>query len=234
MNRRSRAFEALHVDVLRSASLPICVALGVLCAAKIARVYFDIPWFHMMGDPAAITGWPFYLGFVSNAGALLWAAAASIFFFSYHLHRTSGGDAEWGRFALCSGLLVGLLGLDDIFMLHEAVIPKYTPISQTLFVAMYAGLAALYVVRFASLIAQTAYPLLVGAVAMLAVSVGLDQMKDIFSIVVFGQGYLEDAAKLLGIGTWLSYAVHTSTALFRRECTVPAQRARAPEPTSDS
>ncbi|HEV3011089.1 MAG TPA: hypothetical protein VGX52_18850 [Burkholderiales bacterium] len=210
--------------------LPACVALCVLGAAVIARACFGIPWRHMMGDPAAITGWPFYLGFVSNAGALLWAAGASIFLFSYYVHRTSGGDAQWGRFLLCSALFVGLLGLDDMFMLHDEVIPDYTPISQTLVVASYAGLAALYVVRFAPLIAQTAYPVFVAAIALLAFSAGIDQIQDRISIVMLGKGFWEDAAKLLGIATWLSYAVHTSAAVLRRErapAVEPVRAARA-------
>jgi hypothetical protein len=208
----------------RLAWLPIGVALGILGAAVIARACFDIPWREVMADPAAVTGRPFYLGFVSNVGALLWAAGASIFLFSYHVHRTSGHDAEWGRFLLCSGLFVGLLGVDDMFMLHDYAIPRYTPISQTLVVASYAGLAALYTIRFAPLIAQTAYPVFVAAMAMLAFSAGLDQIQDRFSIAMFGKGFWEDAAKLLGIATWLSYAVQTSAAVLRRE------RAPAPEP----
>jgi len=229
MKHQQRVFAALRLEVFRSASLPIWAALGVvLGAAVIARVHFEIPFHHTMGDPANVTGWPFYLGFVSNVGALLWAAAASIFLFSFYVHRSSGGDAEWGRFLLCSGLFVGLLGLDDLFMLHEQVFPNYLSVSQSLVVASYAGLAALYVARFAALIAQTAYPVFVAAIAMLAASAALDQIQDHFSIAFTGAGFCEDAAKLLGIGTWLSYAIHTSAALLRGEYAAlhaPARRA---------
>jgi hypothetical protein len=216
MKRQQRVFAALRLEVFRSASLPIWAALClVLGAAVIARVHFEIPWQHMMGDPAVATGWPFYLGFVSNVGAVLWAAAASIFLFTFYVHRSSGGDAQWGRFALCSGLFVGLLGLDDLFMLHDEVFPEYFSISQSLVVASYAGLATLYVARFAALIAQTAYPVFVAAIAMLGASAALDQIQDHFSIAFVGREFVEDAAKLLGIGTWLSYAIHTSAALLR-------------------
>jgi hypothetical protein len=210
--------------------LPICVALGVLAAAVIARACFGIPWLHVMGDPAGVTGWPFYLGFVSNAGAVLWTAGASIFFFSYCVHRANGGDPQWGRFLLCSGLFVALLGVDDLFMLHDQAIPNYTGVSQTLVVASYAGVAALYVVRFAPLIAQTAYPVFVAAIALLGFSAGLDQIQDRFAFDFAGKGFWEDAAKLLGIGTWLSYAVHTAAALLSRRSTAAAQTAAATLP----
>ena len=230
MKRQQRVSGALHVAVFRSASLPIWAALGVVLGAAVtARVHFDIPWQHIIGDPAAVTGSPFYVGFVSNVGALLWAAGATIFLFSFHVHRSRGGDAEWGRFLLCSGLFVGLLGLDDLFMLHEEAFPEYLSISQLLVVASYAGLAALYVARFAAVIAQTAYPVFVVAIAMLAASVALDQIQDHFSIAFVGSAFCEDAAKLLGIGTWLSYAMHTSAALLRGEYAV-LHTAREPRP----
>jgi hypothetical protein len=218
MKRQQRVFGALRLDVFRSASLPIWAALGVvLGAAAIARMHFDIPWRQMMGDPAAATGAPFYVGFVSNVGAVLWAAAASIFLFTSYVHRSRGGDAEWGRFLLCSGLFVGMLGLDDLFMLHEEVFPEYLSIGQLLVVASYGGLAALYVTRFALVIERTAYPVLVAAVAMLAASVALDQIQDHFSVAFVAREFWEDGAKLIGIGTWLSYAIHTSAALLRGE-----------------
>jgi hypothetical protein len=218
MSRKQRFFGALRLEVFRSASLPIWAALCVvLGAAVVARVHFGIPFHHTMGDPANTTGWPFYLGFVSNVGALLWAAAASIFLFSFCVHRRSGGDAQWGRFLLWSGLFVGLLGIDDLFMLHDQVFPDYLSISQPLVVASYAVLASLYLVRFAPVIARTAYPVFIAAMGMLAASAALDQSKDLFSVAFAGAAFCEDAAKLLGIGTWLSYAIHTCAAVLRHE-----------------
>jgi hypothetical protein len=236
MNSKLPLSRMLRLEVFRSTSLPIWAALSiVLGAAVIGQVRFGIPLGHTMGDPAAVAGWPFYLGFVSNVGALLWAAAASIFLFSFYLHRSSRGDAEWGRFLLCSGLFVSVLGVDDLFMLHEEVFPYYLSIPQLLVIASYGVLASLYLVRFASSLAQTAYPVFLAAMGMLAASAGLDQMKDLLAVDFVGAGSCEDAAKLLGIGTWLSYAIHTSVAVLRREQTSPrtagqndALRARAP------
>ena len=218
MSHRERISRALRLDVFRSASLPIWAGLSVvLGAAIIARVHFDIPWQHMMGDPAVITHSPFYFGFVSNVGALLWAATASIFLFAFHVHRSSGGDAECGRFLLYSGLFVAILGIDDFFMLHDQVFPDYLSVSQSLVVAAYAVIALLYVWRFTPVIARTAYPVLVAAMGMLAASAALDQFQDRFSYAFVGRGFWEDAAKLAGIGTWLSYAIHTAAAALREE-----------------
>lgn len=216
MKRRLPVLPPFQLEIFRSTTLPIWAALcAVLGAAVFGRLKFQIPLHLMMGDPAATTGAPFYLGFVSNVGAVLWAAAASVFLFSFYVHRSSSGDVEWGRFLLCSGLFVGVLGLDDLFMLHDQVFPDYLSVGQSLVVATYAVLAFIYVARFASVIAQTAYPVFISAVGMLAASVALDQLSDRFSFSFFGSSFCEDAAKLLGIGTWLSYAIHTAAAVLR-------------------
>lgn len=204
---------SLRLDVFRAITLPIWVVLcAVLGAAVFGRLQFGISWQVMMGDPAAATGAPFYLGFVSNVGAMLWASAASVFLFGFRVHRSSSGDSEWGRFLLYSGVFVGVLGIDDLFMLHDQVFPDYLSVDQSLVIATYAVLASLYAMRFASLIAQTAYPVLIAAMGLLAVSATLDQLSDNFSMSFRGEPFCEDAAKLLGIGAWLSYAIHTAAA----------------------
>ena len=197
-------------QVFRSVGLPIWATLGaVLALAVTAKVRFGIPWHYTMGDPATTVGWPFYVGFVSNTGAMAWTATASIFLFRFYTHRTAGGDARWGRFLLWSGAFVALLGLDDLFLLHDQAFPKYLSIGQPVILAIYGLLAGVYLLRFAPQIARTAFPVFLLAFALLGSSVALDQMQDHLSIYPPGSGFLEDALKLLGIGTWLSYAIHT-------------------------
>lgn len=200
----------MAIQVFRSVSLPIWAVLcAVLAVAVVAKVGFAIPWHHTMGDPATTVGWPFYLGFVSNTGAMAWTAIASIFLFRFYTHRAAGGDAQWGRFLLWSGAFAALLGLDDLFLLHDQAFPKHLAIGQPVVLGAYGLLACVYLVRFAPQIARTAFPVFALALALLGASVVLDQMQDHLSIYPPGSGFLEDALKLLGIGTWLSYAIHT-------------------------
>lgn len=216
MKCRLALVTSLRLDVFRAITLPIWVVLWtVLGVAVFGRLQFGIPWQVMMGDPAAATGAPFYLGFVSNVGAMLWASAASVFLFGFRVHRSSS-DLEWGRFLLYSGVFVGVLGIDDLFMLHDQVFPDYLSVDQSLVIATYAVLALLYAMRFATLIAQTAYPVLIAAMGLLAASATLDQLSDNFSMSFRGEPFCEDAAKLLGIGAWLSYAIHTAAAAPRQ------------------
>jgi hypothetical protein len=202
------------LDVARRVSLPIWIALGAaLAAAVLVKVRMDVPWYFVMGDPATTTRSPFFLGFISNVGALAWTATATVFLFRHFLERTVAGPSAWSRFLLCSGLFVALLGLDDLFLIHDQVVPDYLSASQGAVVAAYAAAGCAYLGVFRHQIALTAYPVLFAAFALLAISVGLDQLQDRWSIYLPASGFLEDAAKLLGVGTWLSYALHTCATL---------------------
>lgn len=204
----------LRWDVFRSVSVPIWLVLGaVLAAAILAKVRLDVPWYFVMGDPATATGWPFFVGFVSNVGVVMWAAIATVFLFRHHVERAAQGPSEWSRFLLWSGVFAAVLGLDDLFLLHDQVLPDYLSIGQSLVVGLYVVLCLGYLLRFSGQIARTAYPVFMAALGLLAVSVGLDQLQDRWSVYLPASGFLEDAAKLLGIGTWLSYALHTCARL---------------------
>ena len=58
---------------------------------------------------------------------------------------------------------------------------------------------------------------------LLAASATLDQLSDNFSISFRGEPFCEDAAKLLGIGAWMSYAIHTAAAV---KCAISCNRSQ--------
>lgn len=209
--RLSRTFRA---EVFRRVSVPIWIALcGVLAAAVLAKVGLGVPWYYVMGDPATATGSPFFVGLVSNVGVVMWTAIATLFLFRHHVERVAQDDSGWAPFLLWSGLFTAALGLDDLFLVHEEVLPHYLGVGQPIVLGAYAIACCTYLLRFAGHIARTAYPVFFVALALLAVSVALDQLQDQWSIYLPASGFLEDAAKLLGIGTWLSYALHTCATL---------------------
>jgi hypothetical protein len=187
--------------------VPIWAVLAALLAAAVAvKVRTDVPWHHVMGDPATTTGWPFWVGFISNAGAIVWAATSAIFFVARRLER----DAVRHRFLLASGLFVAMLGVDDLFLLHEQAFPGLLGVPQTAVLAAYAVLAIAYAWTFRAQILATPYPLFLLAAVLLGTSVALDQLMDRFEIYLPASGFLEDACKLLGIGAWLAYAWRTA------------------------
>lgn len=186
----------------------IWAALALVLAAAVAvKVRMDVPWFHVMGDPATTTGWPFFVGFVSNVGAMLWTATATVFLVAWRLRRSPGGEPGEARFLLASGLFVALLGIDDLFLLHDQAFPDYLGIRQTWVLAAYGALGLSYAWFFRARLRTGPVVLFAAAMALLASSVALDQLMDRFEIYLPASGFLEDAAKLLGIGTWLAYAL---------------------------
>lgn len=205
-------FDRQRPALLRTAFWLSVTLVPVLAVAAYARARFGMPWAHLLGDPATALEAPFYIGFVSNVGILLWAAAASVFLFGALLLGRRGGDAGWRRFLLCSGLLAAWLGLDDLFLLHDVVFPELLSIPQPAVAGAHAALTLVYLACFAPLILRTDFLVLLLAFGLLAASLALDQLDAVRALVPIAAALWEDAAKLLGIGAWLSYSVATTAA----------------------
>jgi hypothetical protein len=70
----------------------VAIAAAVLLAvAFIAHRVTGIPTTDFTRDPTALMGAPFYTGWVSTVGVLLWAAAAAIALFVASLLRGDAG-----------------------------------------------------------------------------------------------------------------------------------------------
>ncbi|CAA9358267.1 MAG: hypothetical protein AVDCRST_MAG68-4154 [uncultured Gemmatimonadetes bacterium] len=203
--RRERLRAALRVLLggLVFAAAVMCGTAGLYLAA-------GIPVAHLLKDPGALRPGPWYLGAVSYVGILLWCAAATVCLFTRGLLREPG-HAELRRFLLGSALLSALLGLDDLFMLHDQVAPDYFGVSEKVIVLAYGAAALGYVVRFREMVERSPYFLLLVAGGFFALSVGVDAMDlDDGRILM-----VEDGAKLAGITAWLSYFAQCSADAIR-------------------
>ncbi len=93
-----------------------------------------------------------------------------------------------------------VLGLDDIFLLHESVFP-HLGIPEKVVYASYAGFVLLYLLWFYSVILNTEYILLMVALILFFASIVLDN----FTPPGFNPYLLEDGAKMAGIVNWFFY-----------------------------
>lgn len=177
---------------------PVVLALGVLA---LVRKFTGIPLPVFMEDPAATMETPFYVGIVSNVGILLWCAAAAICFFCAAILFKARGDKNQQTFFLCSGLLISALMLDDLFMLHESILPDYLGVPQNLVQTSYAVMALLYVRRFWKMIFNAEHAMLFLAFGLLGFSV----LCDVVPFRVTAHALFEDGSKLLGIASFLIY-----------------------------
>jgi hypothetical protein len=185
--------------------LPLILCAGLPLAAAFAVGLAELDLVAMLfRDPAASTNSPPYLGFFSQLAVLgWWAGAVSSLLAATVLPRSRA------RFVLLSaGALTGLLTLDDLFMLHEEVLP-HLGLPERFVYAFYCIALAAYLLGCKSFHRSMDWPLLLASFALLGTSVAVDLVAD------FGRYTLliEDGTKFAGITAWSGYH-----ALAARRC----------------
>lgn len=167
----------------------------------------DIRNRHLIMDPAALVGFPFYYGIFTYLAVLLWGAAATVCLFAYVLLRSS--DRDRARYFLTAGLFTTILCVDDLLMLHEDVLPFQLGIDELIVVTVYGGLAIAWIVRWYAVIVTEGPGLLVASGIFLGASALLDVWDPGVDIVI------EDGFKLLGIGCWLGHFARAAARVLR-------------------
>ena len=131
------------------------LAIFLILIVAIASYYLNIPIYRFTRDPLAIAGGHPFLGIVSNIGVILWSATAAICFFSYAILKTSKKSHDARSFIVAGGFMSLLLLLDDLFMLHERIYPKYLGSSEIIVFLFYGSLLLLYLVKYRLYIIKT-------------------------------------------------------------------------------
>lgn len=146
-----------------------------------------------------------YYGFISNLGVMLWSGTATVLLvLAVVFYKTS--KKELFYFAASSGVLTGWLALDDMFMVHELVLPSFG-VPQNLVLASYILLTVIYIITSWRIILQSDFWILfIGGLA-LSISVFVDTY---FHSLTPSLVYLEDSAKFFGIVCWASFHITTS------------------------
>lgn len=144
-----------------------------------------------------------YYGLISNTGLILWIGASAVCLLVGLAFLSHAGSDSFTRFALSAGALSGWIALDDMFLVHEKVMPALG-VPQTLVVLSYVGLALLYVATSWRFVLRHHWWLLFLGGGALGVSVFVDL---VFHSVAPVFVYLEDSAKFFGIVCWCSFHV---------------------------
>jgi len=174
--------------------------------------YFDQPVKRFTSDPADISDTHPFNGFLSNVGVVLWFSTCAISFFAYYFGRLTGKNNDLLKLLLYSGMLTLLLGVDDLFMLHEYILPETLHIPQLIVYAIYGLIVSAYFLLFYKQILVTKYNMLLLALFLLGSSVACDVLLPSRGL----QYILEDGFKVLGIFTWLIYFIQTSVFILSR------------------
>lgn len=180
-----------------TALLSIVILLGI---------EYNIELDHFTQDPAAITNSPFFIGFFSNVGVMLWCASAVVCMFAWRAIPAMEQTKSVRAFLLYSSLLSFLLLFDDLFMMHEEVFPVYFGIPENAVYLFYLNLALIYAVAFKEIIFRSEYILLILA----AVLIGISTVIDTVPMPIPEDSFLEDTFKLFGIVSWFLFFVRFS------------------------
>lgn len=183
--------------LMRVTALAYVIALGLLLLAVVAASWQQVPVGDLTRDPAVVLDGHPFTGAISFIGVLCWSATASICLFASGLeNRRSAPDQASFLFAAAG--LTGLLLVDDLFMLHDWILPVYLGIPEFFIYLTYALLALAYVIFYRQIILDHAAWLFAAAALFFALSVGTDLvMPDGPAIYIW-----EDGFKFLGIISW--------------------------------
>ena len=114
-----------HWKQLQGISKPLL--LTYLPAIVMLLVVFLQPrdtWRILLQDPAAYFDLPFYSGLVSHLGVFLWVVSGVVAIFSSCAGQQLGRDLQRVRLLRNMGLFSLVLGIDDMFLLHELALPS--------------------------------------------------------------------------------------------------------------
>lgn len=186
------------------------------------------PWVapgDLLRDPLAVaemseTCCKVYFGAVSSLGVLVWSAGAAVCMFTAALiYRLRGVTADT-IFMLSAGLLTAVMVIDDLYLVHENVLPALG-VPQPITYAAYGLCGLIYVLLSWRRIMSARYVLLAAAIGLLATSVTIDWF---FHSDHALRILLEDGAKLVGIFAWTAFHAAAAWALIVQNLLSPQSR----------
>ena len=188
----------------------ILPSIIILAFIAIMNLFFGVPVTALMRDVAAIAKInPFY-GVISELGLYLWCATGAICIFASVLIGKKQRNKA-ASFLCYSGFLAFYLMIDDAFLLHEHVLPKYLNITEIFVYCILGSTVICYLIIYRDFILKTTnYMLLVFALILLSLSVFFDTIGLYFFPTSQLQFFVEDGCKWLGIATYCSYYINTA------------------------
>jgi hypothetical protein len=175
--------------------------LGLVAAAWLGAELVDRSFSNVTHDPLAVAKEPFYVGALSNVGVLVWWTAAVACAVTAAVLWRSRRDVAAPLGA--AGLLAAALTADDLFMVHDVILPDYLHVPEPVTYAAYVAAATAFAVAYRTFLSRTRWALLALVLLFFACSVVIDWLvSDEREEQLAG---VEDVFKLFGIVTWAAY-----------------------------
>ena len=183
-------------------------AILLILIVAIANYYLDSDIAFFFKDPLANTGINPFCGIISNIGVIVWSFSVAICFFSYFLLKTSKKHHDVLGFIVFGGFISLVLLLDDLFMFHEIIYPRYFGVSEKIVFSFYGMMMFFYLVKFRKLLIETEFIFLLLVVFFFSLSILVDLFlpESLFPKFLHPWYLLfEDGPKFLGIVSWFGY-----------------------------
>lgn len=203
---------------VRQARSPLLVTAAVSMAGFFVARANNVPADHLTRDVVSVSRAAAYVGVFSTIGVMLWVASGVLALATASAAATADrADVKRnGRFLWCFGLGCLSLGFDDVFVVHDRLLPRYLGIPEKLIFAVYFLAVVGLFWRFrAALVSQAHRALLYLAVGLLAASIAVDAAPHEFlGVPLRTVEYFEDTLKLMGLSVLLTYSVSTCRSLW--------------------
>ncbi|MBN3519775.1 hypothetical protein JYB62_07145 [Algoriphagus lutimaris] len=158
----------------------------------------------------------FYIGLLSNIGVIFWCFTAAILFFSAKLAKDYGKPKKVMQFFFYSGILTAFFLVDDLFLMHDVIIPYFLHISEKFLYLFYGFYVLALFYLFREIIKESDYLLFLLAFLSMTGSVITDVILTLGFTVK--ETYLfEDGLKFIGIISWFVYFARTSYNKLKHE-----------------
>ncbi|MBE0682504.1 MAG: hypothetical protein IH589_11375 [Anaerolineales bacterium] len=191
-------------SIWRIAAAGFVLSLGGAGFTVLVAELTGNPIWKLAKDPAYVMRFPSYIGMLSNWSVMLWTIAAAICLFGAVILKQNAVSSDTVVFIAVSGLLNLVLAVDDLFLLHDWVLPKMFDVPEMFFYLLYALTFLLYLSFFTFRILKYDYLLFGAGLILLALSRSLGR------IAFFGQFMTTgDMLKYFGIVFWLAFFYRT-------------------------
>jgi len=193
-------------EIWKTIAVGILISLGGAGFTVLIAKLTGYPIWMLAKDPAETERFPPYIGMLSNWGVILWTATAVICLFSAVLLKQQKAPHATRRFLVASGIFSLLLGIDDLYMLHDRLLPRMFHVPELLFYLLYFLAFAAYLAYFIPQILKYDYLLFLAAFLFFVFS------RQIFiRIPYFSQfNTTGDMLKYFGIVFWLTFFYRTA------------------------
>lgn len=152
-----------------------------------------------------------YVGFLSNLGIFMWCISLALTWFAWYFFSEIRKYRSLGIFYWYSGFLTLVLALDDLFQLHEVIIPEYLGLPEYSIYIVYLISALIYSIKYYKKLFNQHVAFVFVAYSLFAFSMGFDSL----GLKMLFETYMEDCLKFSGICFWTLYFVKSVYSDFK-------------------